>query len=96
MFVGYYENSKAFRIYVPRKWKVVIRRDVNFDEYVSLGKTRDLPPPLPPEKNDDMVTLDSPSMPKFETNIVDDPMEPMDPLDPPPCHPPTKKRPLWI
>lgn len=92
-FVGYCENSKAFRIYIPGQRKVEISRDVTFDEDVALGKARDLPPPPPPEKNDDMDILDDPSIPEFETDIVDDPMEPMDPLDPHPCDPPARKRP---
>ena len=54
-FVGYWENSKAFIIYIPGERKVEITRDVPFDEVVSLGKARDLSPPPPPEKkNDDM------------------------------------------
>jgi len=35
MFVGYCENSKAFRIYIPGQRKVEISRDVTFDEDVA-------------------------------------------------------------
>jgi len=95
MFVRYFENSKAFRIYIPGQRKVEISRDVMLDEDVTIGKARDIPLPPPPEKNDDMDILDGPSMPEYYTGIVD-PMEPMNPLDPPPCDPHTRKRPLWL
>lgn len=32
IFVGYSETSKAYRIYIPTKRKVVVRRDVKFEE----------------------------------------------------------------
>jgi len=32
IFVGYSETSKAFRIYIPAQRKVVVRRDVKFEE----------------------------------------------------------------
>ena len=32
IFVGYRETSKAFRIYIPARRKVVVRRDMKFDE----------------------------------------------------------------
>lgn len=93
-FVGYCENSKEFRIYIPSQIYVEIRRDVTFNEDISLGKAWDLPPPPPLEKNYDMDILDGPFMLESEIDIIDDPVEPMDPLDPPPCDPPTRKSPL--
>lgn len=92
-FVGYCENSKAYRIYILGQRKVEISRDVTFDEDTTLGKARDLPPP-PPPKEDDWDILDGPSM--LESDIDDDPREPMDPLHPPLSDPPTRKRPLWL
>lgn len=80
-FVGYCENYKAYRIYIPGQRKVEISRDVTFDEDESLEKAGDLPPPPPPkEENDDWDILDGPSMP--ESDMVVDPMEPMDMSDP--------------
>ena len=35
-FVGYYDNSKAYRIYNPSHKKVKIRKDVTFDEDATL------------------------------------------------------------
>ena len=32
VFVGYSETSKAFRIYIPTQRRVVVRRDVKFEE----------------------------------------------------------------
>jgi hypothetical protein len=37
IFVGYYEVSKAFRIYIPG---IEISIDVTFDEYVTLKRSR--------------------------------------------------------
>eukprot|EP00253_Pinus_taeda_P014813 PITA_14813 len=91
-FVGYYENSKAFRKYIPGQRQVEISRDIAFNEDASLGKERDLPSRPPPEKkNGDMDILDGPSVLESERDVVDDPMEPMDPLDPL-----AKKRPLLL
>jgi len=88
MFVGYCENSKAFRIHVHGKRKIEFSSNVTFYEDVSFGKVRDLPLPPPVEnKDDDMDLLEGPSMPKSERDIVDDPMELMDTLDPTPCDP---------
>jgi hypothetical protein len=40
IFVGYYEVSKAFRIYIPGHRHIKINRDVTFDEEVALKKSR--------------------------------------------------------
>jgi hypothetical protein len=40
MFVGYYEVSKAFRIYIPGHRHIEISRDVTFDEEAALKKSR--------------------------------------------------------
>jgi hypothetical protein len=39
IFVGYYEVSKAFRVYIPCHHHIEIKRDVNFDEDVALKKS---------------------------------------------------------
>ena len=94
-FVGYCENSRAYRIYIPGQRKVEISRDVTFDEDAALGKARYIPPPPPPkEENDDWDILDGSYPPK--SDMVDDPIEPMDFLDPPPSDPPCKKRLVWL
>jgi hypothetical protein len=40
IFVGYCEVSKAFRIYIPGHHHIEISRDVTFDEYETLKKSR--------------------------------------------------------
>jgi hypothetical protein len=40
IFVGYYEVSKAFKIYIPGHRHIKISRDVTFDEEVALKKSR--------------------------------------------------------
>jgi hypothetical protein len=40
IFVGYYEVSKAFRVYIPGHHHIDISRDVTFDEDATLKKSR--------------------------------------------------------
>jgi hypothetical protein len=40
IFVGYSETSKAFRIYLPSLRKIVLRRDVKFEEDRAFRKSR--------------------------------------------------------
>jgi hypothetical protein len=40
IFVGYCEDSKAFRIYIPGHCHIEINRDVTFDEDATLKKSR--------------------------------------------------------
>ena len=42
IFVGYAETAKAFRIYLPSQRKVVVRRDVKFEEEWAFRKSREL------------------------------------------------------
>ena len=42
IFVGYNETSKAFHIYLPSQRKVVLRRDVKFEEERAFRKSREL------------------------------------------------------
>ena len=41
IFVGYDETTKAFRIYLPSQRKVVVRRDVKFEEERAFRKSRE-------------------------------------------------------
>ena len=41
IFVGYDETSKAFRIYLLSQRKVVVRREVKFEEEESFRRTLD-------------------------------------------------------
>jgi hypothetical protein len=40
IFVGYSETSKVFRIYLPSLRKIVLRRDVRFEEDRAFRKSR--------------------------------------------------------
>ena len=41
IFVGYDETSKAFCIYLPAQRKVVVRREVRFEEEQAFRKSRE-------------------------------------------------------
>ena len=41
--VGYSENAKAYRIYIPESTKVVVRRDVKFMEEKAFRRSREFP-----------------------------------------------------
>ena len=41
IFVGYDETSKAFRIYLPTQRKVVVRREVKFEEEKAFRRSLD-------------------------------------------------------
>ena len=49
IFVGYYESSKAYRIYFPGYNKIDISRDVTFDEYTAYNKSKKKPVEDPEE-----------------------------------------------
>jgi len=55
VFVGYSENSKAFRIYVPGYRQIQESRDVNFHEEVAFKKSREL------QQDSEAIQLASPS-----------------------------------
>jgi hypothetical protein len=42
VFVGYNENSKAYRIYVPGQRQIEVSRDVTFHEEAAFKKSREL------------------------------------------------------
>lgn len=96
-FVGYCDNSKSYRIYVPTQRTIEFSGDVTFDEDAALRKAKDSPPPAVVERqvvNKKEVVSEFELEP--ENELVDNPMGSMDPLDPPPHDLPTKKRPLWL
>ena len=40
IFMGYNETSKAYQIFIPSKWRVVISRDVKFEEERAYRRSR--------------------------------------------------------
>lgn len=94
MLFWYCDNSKYFRIYVCGQRNIKFSRDVTFNEDVSLGKERYIPPPLE-KKDGDIDVPEGPYEPELEKGVFDDPVEPMDPLDPSPCDPLARKT-IWL
>ena len=43
LLVGYSEISKAYRVYIPARRRIIVRRDVQFDEDRALRRSLDLP-----------------------------------------------------
>jgi hypothetical protein len=43
ILVGYSEASKAYRIFVPARRKIIVCRDVQFQEERALRRLRDFP-----------------------------------------------------
>ena len=43
LLVGYSEISKAYRVYIPTPWRIIMSRDVQFNEDMALWRSMDLP-----------------------------------------------------
>ena len=43
LLVGYSETSKAYRVYIPARKRIIVSRDVQFDEDRALRRSLDLP-----------------------------------------------------
>ena len=43
LLVGYSETSKAYRVYIPARKRIIVSRDVQFDEDRALRRSIDLP-----------------------------------------------------
>lgn len=97
MLVGYYDNSKAYRIYVPSQRTIEFSKRIAFDEHAVLRKTRDSHPLAIAERqvvNEKEVASESKLEP--ENELASNSMGSMDPLDPPRHDPLTRKSPLWL
>jgi hypothetical protein len=53
ILVGYSEASKAYRIFVPARRKIIVCRDVQFEEERALRRSRDLPTHLEDQQGQD-------------------------------------------
>jgi hypothetical protein len=62
VFVGYSENSKAYRIYVPGQRQIEVSRDVTFHEEFTFNKSREL------QQESEEVQLASPSSENEESD----------------------------
>ena len=43
LLVGYSETSKAYKVYIPARKRIIVSRDVQFDEDRALQRSMDLP-----------------------------------------------------
>jgi hypothetical protein len=66
VFVGYIENSKAYKIYVPSHRQIEISKNVTFDEEVAFKKSREL------QQESEAV---QPASPSYENEDSDDQRE---------------------
>jgi hypothetical protein len=53
ILVGYNEASKAYRIFVPEHMRIVVCRDVQFEEERALRRSRDMPVQIEDQQGQD-------------------------------------------
>ena len=51
LLVGYIETLKAYRVYIPARKRIIVSRDVQFDEDRALWRSMDLPTGEQPAQN---------------------------------------------
>jgi hypothetical protein len=99
VFVGYSENSKAYRIYVPGERQIEVSRDVTFHEEAAFKKSKELQQEL------EEVQPASPSSENEESNDQreepregpsNEPLEPVEVLERTLEEPPAKRKPGWL
>jgi hypothetical protein len=96
VFVGYSENSKAYKIYVPCHRQIEVSRDVTFHEESAFKKSREL------QQESETVQPASPSSENEESNDQreepregpsNEPLEPVEVLERTLEEPPSKRKP---
>jgi predicted Zn-dependent protease len=99
IFVGYRENSKAYRIYVPGQRQREVSKDVTFHEEVTFKKSREL------QQESEAVQPTSPSSENEESDDQreephegpsDEPLELAEELERTLEEPPTKRKRGWL
>jgi hypothetical protein len=99
VFVGYSENSKAYRIYVPGQRQIEVSRDVTFHEEVTFKKSRELQQeseavqPAPPSSENEESDDQREEPREWPSN---DPLEPIEVLERTLEEPPAKRKPRQI
>ena len=94
IFVGYSENSKAYRIYFPGYKKIDISTDVTFVEDSTYNKSRKLP----------IEDIEEPEVPRIRDSTMNEATpkedreieEPQEPVDPPREKNSYKRKPTWV
>ena len=61
LLVGYNETSKAYRVYIPTCKRIIVSKDVQFDEDRALRRSMDLPTEEQPPQ-DSVVMLEEPQV----------------------------------
>jgi hypothetical protein len=99
VFVGYNENSQAYRIYVPGQRKIEVSRDVTFHEEAAFKKSREI------EQESEAVRPTSPSSESEESDYQreepheepnDELLEPAEELERTLEEPSAKMKPGWL
>jgi hypothetical protein len=99
VFVGYSENSKAYRIYVPGQRQIEVSRDVTFHEEVAFKKSREL------QQESEAVQPASPASENEESDDQreephegpgDEPLESAEELERTLEEPPAKRKLGWL
>ena len=92
--MGYFESSKAYRIYFPGFKKIDISRDVTFDEDSAYNKSRKRPAEEPEETKAPRIhdTTMNEEIQEEDREFE----EPQEPVDPPQEKNPHKRKPSWV
>ena len=96
IFVGFYESSKAYRIYFPGYKKIAISRDVTFYEDTAYNKYRKRPIEEPEEAEAEVPRIHDTTMNEEDQEEDRDFKEPQRPVDPPLETNPHKRKPAWV
>jgi hypothetical protein len=97
--VGYNENSKAYRIYVPGQRQIEVSRDVTFHEEAAFKKSREF------QQESEAVQPTSPSSENEESDDQkeerhegpnNEPLEPAEELERTLEEPPSKRKLGWL
>ena len=83
IFGGYFESSKAYRIYFPGFKKIDISKDVTFDQDTAYKKSRKRPAEEPEEEEAEVPRIHDTTMNEEDQEEDQDFEEPQRPVDPP-------------
>ena len=94
IFVGYSENSKAYKIYFLGFKRINISRDVTFDEESAYIKSRKIP--VEDSKESKVPRIHNTTMNEANPKEYREREEPQKPVDPPEENNPQKRKPTWV